>query len=170
MSQELEHSYFGRLVYDEKGRSFRGQLTDERVGTVEVTLLLSDSPDAAIETVLREFEVRLDASAEYLREAIGERDALIGAVVDDLLETYNESWRKFSQFRKDQGWVEVEREVLDERSFAAALRFTSFSLYLPTGPESEYAYDAWLDPGDLFWEHWIQVWRSDSGFHVSLFG
>lgn len=173
MSIQLEHPYFGLLAYDDKNHHFAGQRTDERVGMIEVKLRPFDHlplPYPAIETVLPEVEARLDGAADYLREAIGERDELIGAVVEDLLETYNENWRCFSQSRGDGTWEEVEREVLDERSFAAALRFTAFDVALPIGPDSAYSYDAWLEPGDLFWDHRIHVSRSDSGFYVSLFG
>jgi hypothetical protein len=155
-SPVLTHPYFGKLVYVATDRTFVAVVAAARHGYVQISLEL-DAP-------LGDAEGLLDDAATRARDAFARWEAAKAATIEELLETYNVTWRCF-----EEDGESVERPTLTGDAFAAELQLSSLTIRLPIDAA---CFDAtlWIDPGDLFWGHAIEVSFDGEAIHVSLAG
>jgi hypothetical protein len=164
----LVHDWFGTMVYLTEQRAFRGEISDARHGAIEVSIdPFSDQPrplpsiDALMPAIVR----ALDAAAEHARAALARWDAVQAAAGEQLLDTYNVTWRCY-----EQDGVEVDRPVLDASAFASQLRLSSLTIRLPTRGGEPMSSAMWIEAGDLFWGHALLAELYDATIRIDLVG
>jgi hypothetical protein len=126
--KDLEHPYFGKLVYNAEFNRREGVLPTEASVTVYFSLDGCNDDQALVtmgETVCRDLS--------------GWRQRIEDFAVEKLLPLKNASW------------LEEDEDEVTAEQFKSRMTLESVSFY-PSG-ELEFMYT----DGDLFWGHWIQV-------------
>jgi len=164
----LEHPFFGALAYVPQNYVFEAHITDARHGALKVSIdpfSYLRFPHPPVESLLAQIEKNLDAAADYARASLARWDAVTGEAVEQLLGTYNDTWRTY-----DEEGETIVRPTLDAAGFIGHLRLTSLTIRLPIGDDARFNSGMWIDVGDLFWGHALDVALDDDRIDVSLAG
>jgi hypothetical protein len=164
----LVHPFFGALVYVPNNYAFEAHITDPHHGPLDVSIdpfSYLHFPHPPVESLLAEIEAKLDGAADCARASLARWDAVTGEAAEQLLGTYNGTWRTY-----DEDGETVVRPELDAAAFIKHLRLVSLTIRLPIGPESRFNSGMWIDVGDLFWGHALDVALDDDRIDVALAG